>query len=266
MSRGRYYRTTCSVAELLCGGCQNRGGWVQRRGHRRHAALGGVRLEPRSTQPRPMPRVIRTEAWRAARPETPAAVAPTGIQPTAAPGGNDQNSGGGGGANGGSGGQGGNTWNSNLSVGGFRGHRVSRQHQPCGPRRRRRRREQQQQQQHPVQQRSGGRRHRDDSGRKPDRHRHHYRQWRGRLQHHSPTTAAAAAARAAASSFSPAAAGKLVLQLQAHGRPRRRCMGRWGQRHSQSARPWRRRRRRSCADFRVPPANLTVTGGANGVT
>ena len=40
---------------------------------------------------------------------------------TAAPGGNDQNAGGGGGANGGTGGQGGDTWNSNLTTGGFGG-------------------------------------------------------------------------------------------------------------------------------------------------
>ena len=40
---------------------------------------------------------------------------------TAAPGGNDQNAGGGGGANGGIGGQGGDTWNSNLTTGGFGG-------------------------------------------------------------------------------------------------------------------------------------------------
>ena len=40
---------------------------------------------------------------------------------TAMTGGNDQNAGGGGGANGGAGGQGGDTWNSNLTVGGFGG-------------------------------------------------------------------------------------------------------------------------------------------------
>ena len=40
---------------------------------------------------------------------------------TPAPGGNDQNAGGGGGANGGTGGQGGDTWNSNLTTGGFGG-------------------------------------------------------------------------------------------------------------------------------------------------
>jgi uncharacterized repeat protein (TIGR01451 family) len=40
---------------------------------------------------------------------------------TAAPGGNDQNAGGGGGGNGGAGGSGGDTWNSNLTTGGFGG-------------------------------------------------------------------------------------------------------------------------------------------------
>jgi uncharacterized repeat protein (TIGR01451 family) len=40
---------------------------------------------------------------------------------TAFPNGNDQNAGGGGGANGGAGGQGGDTWNSNLTTGGFGG-------------------------------------------------------------------------------------------------------------------------------------------------
>jgi uncharacterized repeat protein (TIGR01451 family) len=40
---------------------------------------------------------------------------------TPAPGGNDENAGGGGGANGGTGGQGGDTWNSNLTTGGFGG-------------------------------------------------------------------------------------------------------------------------------------------------